>query len=121
MTIAVRPAPPITENKHAIPFKLFIPRELEYEPAKAAWAALRALGNVVLADPFAAPGVSTVFPGVFYADDHDYDSLSVVAAALEPALEDYTEEFEDAWIEVWVPDAYEDKTEAGDITDLTQG
>lgn len=121
MSIIIREAPEAVTTKHAIPFKLFIPRELEEPEARAVWNALRHLEHAVLADPFAAPGVSTVFPGVLYVDDHDHGKLSVVAAALAPAEKHYPEQLEDAWLEVWVPDAYEGEAEALDVTDLTQG
>jgi hypothetical protein len=121
VTIHVRNAPTAVQTKHAIPFKIFVPRGLEEPPARAAWNALRHVGSLVLADPFIAPDISTVFPGVLYVDDHDHAKLSVVAAALDPAVSKFPAEFEDSWIEVWVPDGYEDQADALDITDLTQG
>lgn len=123
MSVIVRPTPEILAHKRGVPFKLFVPRELEEDAAYAGWNVLRALENVVLADPFAMPGISTVFPGVIYTDEvsTDDEGLQAVAAALTPAINDYPEAYEDSWIEAWVPDAYEPIAEALDITDLTQG
>lgn len=120
--IQVRKTPSILETKRAVTFKLFIPRELEHDPAFALWGALREVPDIVLADPFAAPGVSTVFPGTIYVDGafNEEGALQIIADTIEPALDGFPDEFEDAWLECWVPDSYEDVTEAHDVQDLTQ-
>lgn len=125
MSIILRPSPPIVEHKQAVPFKLFIPRDLmeNREAALSGYQALAGVENIVAADPFVAEGVSSVFPGIIYVDEMlSYDeALASVAAAMAPAISDWPEAYEDAWVELWMPDAFEPKAEALDVTDLTQG
>lgn len=125
MSIILRPSPPIVEHKQAVPFKLFVPRDLmsNQEAARAGYLALAGVENIVAADPFVAEGVSSVFPGIIYVDELlSYDeALAAVASSMAPAVSDYPEDYEDSWIELWMPDAYEPQAEALDITDLTQG
>jgi len=119
MTVHKRSIPTAAENSKATPFKVFVPRELELEPAKAIWDALRESTSITLADPFALPGVSTVFPGVLFDVVDSYD-LSPVANILTQLEAQYPEALEDAWVELWVPDALTDEAEALDVTDLTE-
>lgn len=115
MTTVVRSNPLNSEGAYANPFKLFIPRELSEDEARVIWGALREHEDIVLADPFALEGVSTVFPGIFYDTDDDHDLYPV--ARLLNNLE--LDSLEDSWLELWVPDAYEDQAEALAVDDLT--
>lgn len=99
----------------ATPFKLMIPKELTQEDARVLYDALLQHDGIVLADPFALIGVSTVFPGIFYNMDPNF-KLEPVAELLG-ALD--LESLEDSWLEVWAPETYDDVAEALDITDLT--
>ncbi|AVR56810.1 hypothetical protein PBI_ELVA_69 [Microbacterium phage Elva] len=96
-----------------IPFKLIYPRQLEPEQAKPIWEALEAHGQVVLADPFALPGVSTVFPGVLYARSGTSlaNGLKQVAALVTPIEEQAPEDLADGWVELWVTDSMADAVE----------
>lgn len=96
-----------------IPFKLIYPRQLEPEQAKPVWEALEAAGQVVLADPFALPGVSTVFPGVLYARSGTSlaNGLKQVARIVEPIEAEAPEDLADGWVELWVTDGMTDAVE----------
>jgi hypothetical protein len=121
MTIHTPTPPKKVAGKKAVPFKLFFPRQLEPEQARPIWEALEADTAIVLADPFALPGVSTVFPGVYYARSGSslIDGLKRVAAVVEPLQSDAEELLADGWVELWVPDSLTDPVEALDVTDLT--
>jgi hypothetical protein len=124
MTILVRDIPESVTKQQAVPFKLFVPRDLlgNMEAASAGYLALEALENVVVADPFVAAGVSSVFPGIIYVDDSVYraEALQLLVDALEPVTKDWPEDYEDAWIELWLPESLEPAAEVLDVTDLTQ-
>lgn len=126
MTIIIRDIPESVDHKAAVPFKLFVPRDLDREAALSGYQALAGVDTIVLADPFIAEGVSSVFPGIIYVDEasataYRADALALVAAALAPAVSDWPEAYEDAWIELWMPEAYEPAAEALAVDDLTQG
>jgi hypothetical protein len=125
VSIIVRPTPEVVTHKQAVPFKVFIPRDLlgNLEAASAGYQALSSVENIVAADPFVAAGVSSVFPGIIYVDEllSYEEALAAVAASLSPAVSDWPEDYEDAWIELWMPEAYEPAAEALAIDDLTQG
>lgn len=104
----------------AVPFKLFIPKQLDMEPALRLWQHLRSNQSLVLADPFAAEGVSTVFPGAIYTTAITVDQVVNHVNELIQKDEDMAEELAGSWVEMWVPDALEDEAEALDVTDLTQ-
>ncbi|QDP45083.1 hypothetical protein QDW22_gp65 [Microbacterium Phage DirtyBubble] len=97
----------------AVPFKLILPRQLEPEQARPIWEALEGHGKVVLADPFALPGVSTVFPGVLYARSGTSlaNGLKQVAAVVDALQEDHSEALADGWVELWVTDSMTDAVE----------
>lgn len=116
MTVLVRDIPQKVLETTATAFKVFIPQQLNAEQARPVWEALEAHPDIILGDPFALPGVSTVFPGVSYA----VDGLLTVAALVQPVQDEFPTELADAWVEVWAPDGYEDPVEALDVTDLTQ-
>ncbi|WNO26492.1 hypothetical protein SEA_BABYDAISY_69 [Microbacterium phage BabyDaisy] len=113
MTIHITSIPKKAAGTKAVGFKLIFPRQLEPEQAKPVWEALEATGNIVLADPFALPGVSTVFPGVFYARSGTSlaNGLKAVAKVVGPVEEAYPEELADGWVELWVTDAMTDAVE----------
>lgn len=125
MSIIVRPTPEVVAHKQAVPFKVFVPRDLlgNMEAASAGYQALAAVENIVVADPFVAAGVSSVFPGIIYVDEllSYEEALAAVGASLAPALADWPEDYEDAWVELWMPEAYEPAPEALAVDDLTQG
>lgn len=116
MTILIRSIPAAVEQLEATPFKLFFPRQLTQEQARAVWDVLKTNDQIVLADPFALEDVSTVFPGIVY--DDDLNALHV-PAELVNSLGDL-EYLAEGWIELWVSDSLEDAVEALDVTDLTQ-
>jgi hypothetical protein len=124
MTILIRDIPESVSNQRAVPFKLFVPRDLlgNMEAASAGYLALEALENVVVADPFVAAGVSSVFPGIIYEDVSvsRYEALEQLVAALEGVTTDWPEDYKDAWIELWLPESLEPAAEVLDVTDLTQ-
>lgn len=122
MTILTATPPKKVKGKKAVPFKLFFPRPMEPDNARPVWEALEANPDIVLGDPFALPGVSTVFPGVVYARSGSSlaDGLQLVARTVEPVQEADPETLADGWVELWIPDGYEDQVEALDVTDLTQ-
>jgi hypothetical protein len=119
MTIHITNIPKKAAGVKAVPFKLIFPRQLEPEQARPVWEALEAHGKVVLADPFALPGVSTVFPGVIYlrSGSNQAAGLKQVAALVEPveqalnkgALEENY--LADGWVELWVTDSMTDAVE----------
>lgn len=113
MSIIITSIPKKAAGLKAVPFKLIFPRQLEPEQAKPVWEALEAHGKVVLADPFALPGVSTVFPGVLYARSGTSlaNGLKQVAALVEPLQEAAPEELADGWVELWVTDSMADAVE----------
>ncbi|AYN55938.1 hypothetical protein PBI_COLTRANE_67 [Microbacterium phage Coltrane] len=121
MTILTRSTPKKSAGKKAVPFKLFFPRQLDADQARPVWEALEADPDVVLGDPFALPGVSTVYPGVVYARSGSslHSGLQRVASLVEPLQETFPEELADGWVELWIPDGYEDPVEALDVTDLS--
>lgn len=116
MTILIRTAPAATDQLEVTAFKLFFPRQLTEEQARAVWTQLKTNEWIVLADPFAIEDISTVFPGVVY--DYELNALHVPAALVD-ALGD-EEYLADGWIELWVSEALEDQAEALDVQDLTQ-
>lgn len=120
-TVIARTIPTASEPYHANPFKLFIPRELEEAPARAIWTHLRENHSIVLADPFAMPGVSTVFPGILFDVAAGFHVDQVVNALNELAQKDeaVAEALADSWVELWVPEALEDQAAPLDVTDLT--
>ncbi|UGL61883.1 hypothetical protein SEA_FRANKLIN22_70 [Microbacterium phage Franklin22] len=122
MTIHTTSIPKLVKGKKAVPFKLFFPRQLTAEEARPVWEALEAERDIVLGDPFALPGVSTVYPGTLYARSGSSlaDGLKKVASLVEPLQETFPEELADGWVELWIPDALADAVEALDVTDLTQ-
>lgn len=113
MTILIASVPKKAAGLKAVPFKLMIPRQLEPEQARPIWEALEAHGQVVLADPFALPGVSTVFPGVLYARSGTSlsNGLKQVARLVEPLEAGAPEELADSWVELWVTDGMTDAVE----------
>ncbi|QTF82241.1 hypothetical protein SEA_ALBRIGHT_66 [Microbacterium phage Albright] len=113
MTIHITSIPKKAAGTKPIPFKIILPRQLEPEQAKPIWEALEAHDKVVLADPFALPGVSTVFPGVLYARSGTSlaNGLKAVAALLKPLDESLAEELSDGWVELWVTDSMVDAVE----------
>ena len=118
MTIHTRPIPTAVQGKAATPFKVFVPKPLTPETAKPVWEELEKIEGIILADPYALPGVSSVFPGVVFAATA-YD-LAPIAAALAIAEEANPDDLADSWVELWVPESLEDVAEALDIQDLTQ-
>lgn len=123
MTINIRSIPEAAYDRVATPFKVFVPKQLTPETARPIWEALEQVDGVVLADPFALPNVSSVFPGVLYRVAEDYEdpySLIPIARALEAVQEANPEDLADTWVELWVPESLEDEAEALDIQDLTQ-
>ena len=118
MTVHTRPIPDAVQGKAATPFKVFVPKQLTPETAKPVWEELEKIEGIILADPYALPGVSSVFPGVVFAATA-YD-LAPIAAALAIAEEANPDDLADSWVEHWVPASLEDVAEALDIQDLTQ-
>lgn len=125
MSIIVRQPPEVVAHKRAVPFKLFVPRDLLEQPqaALAGYRALATTENITTSDPFIATGVSSVFPGIIYVDDvlSIDEALTAVAAVMAPALSDWPEAYEDSWVELWMPESFEPQAEALAIDDLTQG
>ena len=113
MSIIITSPPKKAAGTKPIPFKLIFPRQLEPEQARPVWEALEAHDNVVLADPFALPGVSTVFTGIFYARSGTSlaNGMKAVAKMVDPVEEAYPEELADGWVELWVTDAMTDAVE----------
>lgn len=124
MTIHIRTVPAKAKGLKAVPFKLFVPRPITVDVARPVWEALEADGDIVLADPFVLPGVSSVFPGVLYQRPGLSQSTAFkrVAGLVEPLQDSANDEdpLADAWVELWIPDGYEDAVEALDVVDLTQ-
>ena len=122
MTIHTTSIPKAAKPLKPVPFKLFFPRQLEVEQARPVWEALEAEPNIILGDPFALPGVSTVYPGVLYVEGRTRQEtgLKKVAALVSPLQAEYPKELADGWVELWVPEALADAVEALDVTDLTQ-
>lgn len=123
MTINIRSIPEAAYDRVAAPFKVFVPKQLTPETARPIWEALEQVDGVVLADPFALPNVSSVFPGVLYRVAEDYEDpydLIPIARALEAVQEANPEDLADTWVELWVPESLEDAAEALDVIDLTQ-
>ncbi|AXH47363.1 hypothetical protein SEA_EDEN_68 [Microbacterium phage Eden] len=124
MTIHIASVPKAVHGKRPVPFKLFFPRPLVADTARPVWELLEADTDIVLGDPFALPGVSTVFPGVAYVRSGTSiaTALKKVAALVEPLQDASNDEddYADGWVELWIPDGYADAVEALDVTDLTQ-
>ncbi|QJD49882.1 hypothetical protein QDW19_gp67 [Microbacterium phage AvGardian] len=113
MSIIITSPPKKAAGHKAVPFKLILPRQLEPEQARPVWEALEAHGKIVLADPFALPGVSTVFPGVLYARSGSSlaQGLKQVAAVVDTLQDSLSEELADGWVELWVTDSMADAVE----------
>ena len=118
MTTHTRNIPAGVYGLAANPFKVFVPKQLTPEAARPIWEELEKIDGVILADPFALPGVSSVFPGILYAPTA-YD-LTPIAEALAIAEAANPDDLADSWVELWVPEALEDAAEALDVVDLTQ-
>lgn len=119
MTVHTRPVPAAVAGLYATPFKVFVPKQLTPESARPIWEELEKIEGIILADPYALPDVSSVFPGVLYTHDADFD-LSGIAVALATAEAANPDDLADSWVELWVPESLEDEAAALDVTDLTQ-
>lgn len=119
MTTHLRDIPAAALGLTATPFKVFVPKQLTPETARPVWEELEKIEGIILADPFALPGVSSVFPGVLFSDQEGFN-LEAVHAALAIAEEANPDDLHDSWVELWVPESLEDAVEALDVTDLTQ-
>ncbi len=118
MTTHIRNVPAAVQGLAATPFKVFVPKQLTPETARPVWEELEKIEGVVLADPFALPGVSSVFPGILYSD-RPFD-LASVGAALAVAEAANQADLADSWVELWVPEHLEDEALALDVQDFTQ-
>lgn len=118
MTLSARNIPSKASALQPTPFKLFIPKQLTPEVARPVWEALERIPNIILADPFALPGVSSIFPGVLYSET-PYD-LAPIVAAFQEAEDANPEDLANSWVELWVPESLEDEAAALDVQDLTQ-
>lgn len=118
MTVIARSIPDAVHGLAATPFKVFVPKQLTPESARPVWEELEKIEGIILADPFALPGVSSVFPGVLFSVEA-FD-LEAIRAAVAIAEEANPDDLADSWVELWVPESLEDEAKVLDVTDLTQ-
>lgn len=121
-TVHIRSVPTKAANLTATPFRLLVPRELDRAHAMKVWTRLSEADNIKTHDPFVLPGVSTVFPGSFFGEGSHESQLADVAHIVEELAktEWLSEQLADSFVELNVPDAYEDAVEPLAVDDLTQ-